>query len=317
MDRVLGLDGGGSKTLLAVANRDGTVTRLDRSIGLDPLTYPDWQNRLRELLRGARDGCGPIAAAVTGLPVHGEIARITAEQDAIAQEIFGSTGKADNDVRVAFDGALGGKGGVLLLSGTGSMAWASAGGDGAAHIRVGGWSEAFGDEGSAFWVGREALSETTRVLDKRSEATAFASAILAAAGTTGEGLLTWAYGLENRRAGFAALSRAVSELALNGNATALAIMGRAADELAEHAQTAWRLTHSARPLVWACAGGTFQSPVLRRMVAERLGSEPEPLRLPPVGGAVLRAARLAGWTVDEGWIERLAASLGAHPALAS
>lgn len=317
MDRVLGLDGGGSKTLLAIVDRAGTVVRLDRSTGLDPLTYPDWQERLRALLQAAQTGDGPIAAGVMGLPVHGEIARVTAEQDAIAKDIFGSMGRADNDVRVAFDGALGGKSGVLLLSGTGSMAWASVGGTDAPQIRVGGWSEAFGDEGSAFWIGREALTETTRVLDKRSGAEAFASGILAAAGVGGEDLLTWAYGLKNRRAGFASLARTVSGLAEDGDATALKIMGRAADELAEHARTAWRLTQSAMPLTWACAGGTFQSPVLRRMVAERLGSEPEPLRLPPVGGAVLRAAMLAGWTVDDGWISRLAASLGAHPALAS
>ncbi len=84
MDRVLGLDGGGSKTLLAIVDRAGTVVRLDRSTGLDPLTYPDWQERLRALLQAAQTGDGPIAAGVMGLPVYGEIARVTAEQDAIA-----------------------------------------------------------------------------------------------------------------------------------------------------------------------------------------------------------------------------------------
>jgi glucosamine kinase len=63
-----------------------------------------------------------------------------------------------SDAEAAHLGALGGGGGILLLAGTGSMAlgrdargrWA----------RAGGWGPLLGDEGSAFWIGREWLRAT-------------------------------------------------------------------------------------------------------------------------------------------------------------
>lgn len=64
-----------------------------------------------------------------------------------------------SDAQVAFLGALGERAGVLLLSGTGSIVigrdakgrWA----------RAGGFGPLLGDEGSAFWLGREWLRATT------------------------------------------------------------------------------------------------------------------------------------------------------------
>jgi N-acetylglucosamine kinase-like BadF-type ATPase len=63
-----------------------------------------------------------------------------------------------SDVEAAHLGALGERPGILLLAGTGSMAlgrdadgrWA----------RAGGWGPLLGDEGSAFWIGREWLRAT-------------------------------------------------------------------------------------------------------------------------------------------------------------
>jgi glucosamine kinase len=49
--------------------------------------------------------------------------------------------------------------------------------------------------------------------------------------------------------------------------------------------------------------------VLRDAVAARIGRPPCPPRLPPIGGALLAAAQLAGWPAGKGWIESLDASL--------
>jgi N-acetylglucosamine kinase-like BadF-type ATPase len=60
-----------------------------------------------------------------------------------------------SDAEAAYLGALGAGPGVLLLAGTGSMALGrDARGRGA---RAGGWGPLLGDEGSAFWIGREWL----------------------------------------------------------------------------------------------------------------------------------------------------------------
>ncbi|HEV8441561.1 MAG TPA: BadF/BadG/BcrA/BcrD ATPase family protein [Methylomirabilota bacterium] len=60
-----------------------------------------------------------------------------------------------SDVEAAYLGALGDRAGVLLLAGTGSIALAR---DARGRwARAGGWGPFLGDEGSAFWIGREWL----------------------------------------------------------------------------------------------------------------------------------------------------------------
>ena len=60
-------------------------------------------------------------------------------------------------------------------------------------------------------------------------------------------------------------------------------------------------------------GGVFRDrQIVLRRVAEKLRQAPNPPRLPPVGGAILRAARRAGWVIDEVWLDRLAASLAGN-----
>jgi hypothetical protein len=44
----------------------------------------------------------------------------------------------------------------------------------------------------------------------------------------------------------------------------------------------------------------------------RLGAAPRPAALPPIGGALWRAACQAGWHTDDVWVSRLAATLAAN-----
>lgn len=313
MGLILGLDGGGSKTLLALATRDAQIVTLARGAGMDPAADPDWEIRLRDMMLAARAPAREIEAAVFGLSSHGEIAAQSARQRAVVAALAGDGALVENDVRIAFDGALAGAGGVLLLAGTGSMAWASAGGPDARQVRIGGWGDAFGDEGSAFWIGREALGEATRAFDGRGGALPFARALVDSLGLGPDDLLRWAYGLENRRSGFAALARVVSALCEAGDPDARALIQAAAAHLAAHAVAAWRMVGGDRPLAWTYAGGVFADPVFLAAVAGGLGIAPVPPRLSPVGGALLRAAGRAGWPVGDAWIDRLGAALARHP----
>lgn len=306
MSLVLGLDSGGTKTVLALADRSGEVTVLRHGPGLDPSTGRDWAEDLKALL--ATDGQG-LEGAVLGLPFHDEVERYSREQTAVASTLIPGRTLVQNDVRIAFDGALAGRAGALALAGTGSMAWASLNGPDDAHIRVGGWGDAFGDEGSAFWIGREALAIVSRHLDGRISAPDFCDAILGAIGVGPEALLGWCYAVENRRVEFARLAVTVSALADRGEPSARALLQAAADQLAAQVMAAWKQTRTAAPLLWSYAGGVLSSEPMRRLMAEKLGSDPVPPRLPPVGGALLRAAALAGWATDEAWTDRLSESL--------
>ncbi|MCL6527678.1 MAG: hypothetical protein K6T57_12455 [Thermaceae bacterium] len=306
MNWVLGVDGGGSKTLMALASPEGQVQGPFRAEGVNPFDNASWKQHLTGLLQQLPCSGSEIAYAALGLPGYGEVPRVSAEQvETVGTALTQTAFAVLNDVEVAFVGAHPGQAGVLILSGTGSMAWAAS-----AHrqLRVGGWGDGFGDEGSAYWIGQRALGSLSKALDGRLEDPGFASGMLEVIGARdGEGLLEWFYRLEHPRSGIARLAQSVDHLAGQGNPTARALLKLAADELVLLAQAAFRQLGDPTAHHFSYAGSVFNSALIKAWVGEAL--QPlgtwAPPALPPIGGALLYAARKAGWPVDPGWIARL------------
>ncbi len=304
---VLGIDGGGSKSLLAAATRQGAVVALLRGPGVNPFDGADWREALGETLTRA-SGLRPIAVAV-GLPGYGEHDGMNAQQDMEIAQSFACPAAVYNDVQMAYDGALGVRPGTLILSGTGSMAWSQAG---TQSVRVGGWGHGFGDEGSAHWIGLRAVTLLSHTLDGRLEAPDFARAMLQLIGIadlrdSDKALTEWFYALPHPRPMIAALARGIDKIAVSGDATALRIFDEAADMLVALVRTARKRCPQAGE-IWSYAGGSFASAVLKAAMTTRLGTPSAPA-LPPIGGALWRAAKMVGWPVDAVWIARLATSL--------
>ena len=313
---VLGLDSGGSKTLVAVVDRQGRLLHLESAAGLDPIANPLWSGQLHALLQVPDQS--NLAAAVLGLPLHGESAACSSAQCQVAQQALPCAALVENDVRIAFDGAFAGQGaGVLMLAGTGSMAWASRNEPGAEQVRVGGWGDVFGDEGSAWWIGCQALILASRSLDGRADELRLTEALLKHVQLAPEQLADWVYGVANRRAAIAALAEQVSAWASAGDPAALRILDAAAAHLAEHITTAWRRISQTGPVTWSYAGGVFANPQMVDGIARRLGNAAQAPRLPPIGGALWRAAHNAGWNPDQHWIEQLSHTLHSSLALPS
>jgi N-acetylglucosamine kinase len=105
------------------------------------------------------------------------------------------------------------------------------------------------------------------------------------------------------------LAVVVDRLADTGEKVAVNIIDEAVEHLAAHVDAAWRRMNGDSQVPWSYAGGVFASHRTLMLLSRRLGSEPRAPRLPPIGGALLRAARELEWPVDEAWIERLGASI--------
>jgi len=307
---IAAVDGGGSKTLLVVLRQDGTISDIARAEGSNPFDQPLWRETLSGLFGRLSDD---VAAAGLGLAGFGESATLNQRQrDLIDTALEHIPFALTNDVDMACNGAFAGGKGVLLLSGTGSMAWAS---DGEGRTcRVGGWGSLFGDEGSAFWIGRKALGIITAILDGRNTVDAtFLPPFQKELGLPSDptecaaALLDWYGNLTHERSAVALLTRVVARLAEENCDPACRLMHDAAAELALHIKTARRKL--CRPdLPWSYGGGTLQSPFLRKAIAETCGMPASPI-LPPIGGGLLTAARLAGWPVNDVWIRHLAQTL--------
>jgi len=311
---ILGIDGGGSKALIALADRSGRIIDLRRGEGINPIDNRAWRPGLEAQLRPFADGVG-LAGIAAALPAYGEVDEISADQREVIAAAFGKIPqRVLNDVDAAQIGAFAGGPGILILSGTGSMAWAR---DAAGRsYRVGGWGETIGDEGSAHWIGRRLLGLVSQSIDGRAAPSPLVGAVfehLQLDRTDPVNALEgWVSRLKSLRSGIAALAPVADRLAAAGDAGAAAILEQAAEELARHVRTVARL--AGLPLEWSYAGGTFSSRVLREAVASRLGSPPRPPLLPPIGGALLAAAQHLDWQTHPAWVERLAASIQAAPA---
>jgi glucosamine kinase len=311
---VLGLDGGGTKTLLALANQNGDVLGPFIGAGVNPFDQPHWRSELETLLAHCPVQQSEIAFSSFGLPGYGESAAINAQQLEVVKNFAGEKCVVLNDVAVAFAGALAGKPGVLILAGTGSMAWAS---DGHQEIRVGGFGEGFGDEGSAYWIGQQALQKLSWALDGRLEDADYRDAMLKAIDAQdAEGLIAWFYGLEHQRSGVAALAKNLDQLADTGNLAAKNILLEAANLLTAHGKTAWRKLELQPGASISYAGSVFKSRTVRETVRhqlEDLGRWEAPIAS-PIAGALIDAATRANWMTDlnpngTNWIEKLQTAL--------
>jgi len=190
--RYLGIDGGGSKTSFLLVDeyyneichvQSGASNYL--SVG-EAAAKEAIQQGLASLTEPPNIICAGFAGA--GRPENVTFYRETLQSLAPDSQII-----IESDAFIASIGAIGVDPGVLLIAGTGSIV---IGRDkNRAMFRVGGWGPHFGDEGSGFWIGREAVRAALRSTDTRAS-TEFADRVAAKLGLKSipEVVSAWASG---------------------------------------------------------------------------------------------------------------------------
>ncbi len=160
MSTVLGIDGGGTKTLAVVAVDGQTRGRAEAdSCSLRHATEEQVRARLEEACHSALAQAGvsaadvrSVCAGVSGISSSREAGVRTAS---ILRGIFSCPVAVVGDQEIALDAAFRGAPGVVVVSGTGSIAFGrNAQRDTA---RAGGFGSLVSDEGSGYWIGRQAV----------------------------------------------------------------------------------------------------------------------------------------------------------------
>src|SRR5262249_35747438 len=176
-----------------------------------------------------------------------------------------------NDALVALEAGAPDQPGVVVIAGTGSIAYGR--NDRNQAARAGGWGYMLGDEGSGYWIGRAALRAVLRESDRRGPETRLTELLLAYYGVTRpQDLIHQVYYGTLRPAAISALAQCVMSAFRDGDQVAIGILRGAADQLESSALSVARrleLVGSEYPFV--LSGGIFRAvPWLEEELARRL-----------------------------------------------
>ena len=295
---VFGIDAGGTKTVCLLADERGNILSEGRGGGANLHTSGELEvekvlHEVMEASIGDRDVTpAAICLGIAGVDRGDEARTVRAIMRRIG---YKSRIVVVNDALVALVAGAGNAPGIVIIAGTGSIVYGRNARFEAA--RAGGWGHIIGDEGSGYWIGREALAAIVRAADGRGPDTRLTEDVLAHFNIDDTSRLPRiVYDRELPRMSVAALGPIVQQASDLGDAVASGILERAADELVLAARSvATRLEMRGDEFAFVLAGGVFRVvpwlgyEVTRRLVEVAPRSHVRLLEQEPAIGAVCLA----------------------------
>ena len=316
----LGIDGGQTSTKAVIADAAGNLLGSGSGLPCDHITGPHGVERNRAAIHSALASALESVQIDTDAVVAVGMGLTSAPPELQAQPIFEGIVREvlnpravwiDHDVAGNLAGASAGKPGIVVIAGGGSIAY-GVGPDGT-EGKAGGLGYLMGDEGSAWWIGLEALHAAAAAADLRAPHSALLGAVLEHYDIpTIRHIVSMLYGAEFTRdqvSGFAPTVTALAET----DETAREIMRSAGWRLGGLAVAVLKQAFPpGTPADIYPTGGVFKAgPVLTDPFRQRIAAAwPQAsLRTPrfePVFGALFRAYQAAGVQVSESLLQNLA-----------
>jgi N-acetylglucosamine kinase-like BadF-type ATPase len=276
MFHVIAIDAGGTKTLCLLADDRGTIVSSARGSGANLQAHGELQvekvvHEVMDQAIGDRDIVpAAICIGIAGVDRPGDRAMM---RDIMKRIGFKARIVIVNDALIALEAGAPGRPGVVIISGTGSIAYGrNAAGEAA---RSGGWGYVLGDEGSGYWIGRAALRAVLRAADRRGPETMLTPMLLDHFGVAEpQALLHEVYHQHLKPSAIGALATSVHQAFLAGDQAAAGILRGAAGELEGAAlSVARRLDLLDETFAFILSGGIFRAvPWLREELARRLSA---------------------------------------------
>jgi glucosamine kinase len=167
----LGIDGGGTKTTCVVGDEvsplgsavtgPSNITRVGEARARESL-----QDAVRHACAAAKIDLRQVQRACVGVAGAGRQEIVVAVRKVITEIVTGEI-EVVGDMEIAMEAAFGAGPGVIVIAGTGSIAY---GRDAQGKTaRAGGWGFVSSDEGSGYWIGRTAVSALLRAADEGAD----------------------------------------------------------------------------------------------------------------------------------------------------
>ncbi|GAG63824.1 unnamed protein product, partial [marine sediment metagenome] len=241
MDYVLGVDGGGTKTIVQVADLSGKVVAESesgssnyKSVGIKIAKENinkaifkaiDMLNNLKEFT--FKDACFGLAGNDSN-----EDTKIYKEiifNDVIEKYLDRNKIIICNDTRIGLAAGSDSKNGVMIICGTGSNCYGI--NEQGREAKVNGWDYILGDEGSGYEIGIKALRALMRAYDGRGESTLLSKTVLEDLNIKNiSELIKWAYSDYFLKVRVAAIAKTVCKTAEMGDKISKKILKEEADE---------------------------------------------------------------------------------------
>ncbi len=275
MTIVAGVDAGGSRTVAVIGDPAGR--ELARVTGAHANAATSGPSAAAETIaatvRNALDQAAftaPVASLVVGAAGAGRDRHRNALHAALAEQQIAQKLHVTTDAVVALESAFPAAAGVVLIAGTGSIAYAR---DPAGKVcRVGGHGPRFGDEGSAFSLASGAIGAALRAHEARGPATVLEQALWAASATESNGdFQEWIdqAGVDQ----VAGLAEAVCSAADGGDEVAASLVRDAGRSLADHVVALLPRFDDRSPVQLALHGGLIvPDTAVRRVLLTELAT---------------------------------------------
>ncbi|HEV3315553.1 MAG TPA: BadF/BadG/BcrA/BcrD ATPase family protein [Candidatus Angelobacter sp.] len=259
MPLYMGIDAGGTKTDCAISNGKSLLGEATgESCKVAQVGDQQAQRALHGIIRRTCKSANVspnkierLCIGISGASVPGNAARV---QDMI-HGVIKCELRVIGDHIVAHHAAFGGGPGVLVIAGTGSIAYGT--NERGETARAGGWGAIASDQGSAFWIGRQAVTAALREYDSGKPIGMFNVVSHCWKASSHEEVVRIAN--SGALARFSELAKPVAEAAELWNEDAEEIMLEAGQQLADLANTVIaHLWPGERSMRVAIAGGVLQ-----------------------------------------------------------
>ena len=282
---VLGVDGGGTKTVAQIATFAGDSAPSTASLnlrvyatGTSGPSNPNrvgWDVALENLQDAITQALAQVATrSISAADIQASCIAVSgvgteADRNQLRQWVqqfdWGQQSIVTDDGRVILQAITSGQVpyAVALISGTGTLAIGS--NANGRVCRSGGWGEQWGDEGSGQWLATAALRQVTRWMDRRADGDEFSAAILDHLQLTDDdSFRLWLRRVQPESPVLRELAPLVQRLADAGNPTAIALRNQAVMALVELVtsvlnQLEYDARHEAEPIQLALTGGWLTS----------------------------------------------------------
>jgi len=290
---IIGLDIGGTKTR-GIRFEDG-IPAADESVGssnVQNVSRDEAARNIAELF--ARIGEGPVSRVYAGSGGIDTAEDAEALAALIRPHVPGAVVTVVHDSRLLLAAGRA-RTGVAVIAGTGSAAWGK-NADGA-EARAGGWGYLLGDEGSGYWLGREAVRHSLRRMDQGLAVDPLTAALLESCGVDHPNrLIALFHSPDTGRRFWARQARHVVEAAARGHQESRDMLDQAGKDLAGLALQVLRQLGINGPVILGSGLGMNVVPLqeaFRRHLAEGGAADVRVLDQEPVFGVLQLVAEPA------------------------